>query len=61
METGEVEVDDSGREKEPFRSGRVVQDVQRIVCHSMELFFRADNSDRTRAKRTLAEAGKGKF
>ena len=34
--TGEVEVDDSGGEKEPFRFGRIVQDFKRIVRHLME-------------------------
>ena len=33
-ETGEVEVDDSGGEKEPFRSGQFVQDF--IFRHLME-------------------------
>ena len=35
-ETGEVEVDDSGGEKEPFRSGQFVQDFQKIFSHLME-------------------------
>ena len=34
-ETGEVEVADSGREEKSLGFGQIIQDFQRIVCHSM--------------------------
>ena len=35
-ETEEVKVADSGREEKSLGFGQIIQDFQRIVCHSME-------------------------